>query len=392
MGVELNQGQREFVAGASKWYRQGYQQRLELTGGAGTGKSTCIYAAIEEIGLQPDEVLFTAPTGKAAQVLTRKGCFTKTIHSTIYNYSMETMLDEEGKPIMKNGRSAKKPTFTLKESLPEKTKLIVVDEGSMVQQNIGIDLESFGIPIIVTGDLQQLPPVSSCEYFLKNPDFRLTEIMRQNEGNPIIHLASLASQGKPIPFGRYGPKCFVIPRELVTDKMMKESDVNLCGRNITRSELNTHIRENILGINKPILTVGEKIICRKNNWNECIDEDIFLINGLSGFVENVYMEDYNGTKFSIDFRPDFTDKVFERISVDYKHLFSPCGTQINGFSAHNKFEFGNAITVHLSQGSQYKNVFFYSERMGTRDFYNRLMYTGITRAEEGLILVKEDER
>lgn len=392
MSVELNNGQLEFVKGASKWFKKGNKQRLELTGGAGTGKSTCIYAAIEAIGLQPDEVLFTAPTGKAAQVLTRKGCFTKTIHSTIYNYSMQTMLDDEGKPIMKNGRSAKKPTFTLKEKLPDNIKLIVVDEGSMVQQNIGMDLESFGIPIIVTGDLQQLPPVSSCEYFLKEPDYWLTEIMRQNEGNPIVHLATLATNGEPIPFGKYGPKCFVIPREMVTDKMLRESDVNLCGRNVTRGQLNNHIRENILGIHKPMLTKGEKIICRKNNWEECIDEDIYLINGLSGFVENVYMEDYNGSRFSIDFRPDFSDKYFERISVDYKHLFSPCGTQINGFSPHNKFEFGNAITVHLSQGSQYDNVLFYSERMGNRDFYNRLMYTGITRAAEGLILVKEDER
>lgn len=392
MGIELNRGQMEFVKGASKWFRQGYQQRLELTGGAGTGKSTCINAAIAEIGLEPDEVLFTAPTGKAAQVLTRKGCPTKTIHSAIYRYTMETILDEDGKPIIKNGRSVKKPTFVLKEQLPERVKLIVVDEGSMVQQNIGKDLESFGIPILVTGDLQQLPPVSSCEYFLKNPDYRLTEIMRQNEGNPIIHLATLATQGKPIPFGKYGPKCFVIPRELVNDKMMVDSDVNLCGRNATRGQLNSHIREKIQGITKPMLTRGEKIICRKNNWEECIDDDIYLINGLSGFVENVYMEDYNGTKFTIDFRPDFTDAVFKRISVDYKHLFSPCGTQISSFSPNNVFEFGNAITVHLSQGSQYDNVFFYSERMGTRDFYNRLMYTGITRAAQGLILVKEDER
>ena len=65
------------------WFKKGNKQRLELSGGAGTGKSTTISAAIDAIGLKPDEVLFTAPTGKAAQVLTRKGCFTKTIHSTM---------------------------------------------------------------------------------------------------------------------------------------------------------------------------------------------------------------------------------------------------------------------------------------------------------------------
>ena len=105
------------------------------------------------------------------------------------------------------------------------------------------------------------------------------------------------------------------------------------------------------------------------------------------------MDEYNGKKFNIDFRPEFTESSFENISVDYKHLFSPCGQQTgSGFSSYNKFELANAISVHLSQGSQYPNVVFYSERMGTRDFYNRLMYTGITRAESGLILIKEDER
>lgn len=393
MGVELNEQQIAFVKGAKEWFRKGNKQRLELSGGAGTGKSTTISAAIEEIGLKPDEVLFTAPTGKAAQVLTRKGCFTQTIHSTIYDYRLDTMKDDLGKPILKNGRSVKKPTFELKEELPKQTKLIVIDEAPMAGAKLGTDLESFGIPVLATGDLQQLPPVLDADYFLKDPDYVLTKIMRQNEGDPIIYLSQLATRGEPIPFGKYGPKCYVIPRDMVTDKMLRDSDINICGRNITRDSLNLHIRENILGINKPILTKGEKIICRKNNWTECIDDDIFLVNGIMGYVDNVYMNEYNGKKFNIDFRPDFTDSIFENISVDYKHLFSRSGQQTNSaFSSYNKFELANCITVHLSQGSQYPNVTFYSERIGTRDFYNRLMYTGITRAESGLILIKEDER
>lgn len=393
MGIELNEDQLAFVKGAKKWFKKGNKQRLELSGGAGTGKSTTISAAIEEIGLKPDEVLFTAPTGKAAQVLTRKGCFTKTIHSTIYNYSLDSVKDESGNPIIKNGRTVKKPTFTLKEELPPQTKLIVLDEAPMAGAKLGKDLESFGIPILATGDLQQLPPVLDADYFLKEPDYVLRKIMRQNEGDPIIYLAQLATNGEPIPFGKYGPRCYVIPRELMTDKMLIQSDINICGRNLTRDYLNHYIRENILGITKPMLTKGEKIICRKNNWGEYIEDDIFLVNGMMGFVDNVYLDEYDGRKFNIDFRPDFTEEVFKNLSVDYKHLFSPSGKQVGaGFSTYNKFELANAISVHLSQGSQYPNVTFYSERMGTRDFYNRLMYTGITRAESGLILIKEDER
>ena len=393
MGIELNEQQLAFVKGAKQWFKKGNKQRLELSGGAGTGKSTTISAASDAIGLKPDEVLFTAPTGKAAQVLTRKGCFTKTIHSTIYDYRMDTVKDEMGNPVIKNGRSVKKPVFELKEAIPEQIKLIVVDEAPMAGAKLGTDLESFGIPVLATGDLQQLPPVLDADYFLKDPDYVLTKIMRQNEGDPIIHLSQLATNGEPIPFGKYGPKCYVIPREMMTDKMLLNSDINICGKNITRDYLNMYIRENILGINKPMLTKGEKIICRKNNWAECIDDDIFLVNGMMGYVENVHMDEYNGRKVNIDFRPEFTDSMFENISVDYKHLFSPCGQQTgSAFSTYNKFELANAISVHLSQGSQYPNVVFYSERMGTRDFYNRLMYTGITRAESGLILIKEDER
>ncbi len=61
------------------------------------------------------------------------------------------------------------------------------------------------------------------------------------------------------------------------------------------------------------------------------------------------------------------------------------GKYQKGFSVNDMFEFGNAITVHLSQGSQAENVLFISEKFGDRNMQCKLEYTGITRASEGLI-------
>ena len=120
-------------------------------------------------------------------------------------------------------------------------------------------------------------------------------------------------------------------------------------------------------------------------------DEVFLINGLVGYVKEVYIENFTGSALPIDFRPDFIDdKYFAEIPLDYKHLFAPIG-ESNNRSYYDKFEFAYAITVHLSQGSQYENVLYFKEKMGFSDFTRKLDYTAITRAKEGLIIVKENE-
>lgn len=393
MGIVLTDEQESCAKKGVKWFKQGHKQTFEISGPAGTGKTTIIKYIIELLGLNMYEVLFVAYVGKAALQLTRSGVNGKTIHSAIYDFELETKTDMDGLPLMKDGKPIKVPKFSLKPTLGPHIKLIVVDEGSMVSQSIAMDLESFGIPIIVLGDLQQLPPVYGGLHYLKNPDFKLTKIMRQAEDNPIVYLSRLAAMGKQIPIGKYGDKCFVIPESMVTDNMLTKSSVVLCGRNKTRERLNKTIREDILKIRRNIPVIGEKLICRQNNWSQQLDgmNEVFLINGLVGYVEEVYIENFNGYSLPIDFRPDFVDDLyFSEIPLDYKHLFAPIG-ESNSRSYYDKFEFGYAITTHLSQGSQYENVFYYKERMGNSDFTRKLDYTAITRARQGLIIAVEGD-
>ena len=92
------------------------------------------------------EVKFAAFTGKAALVMRGKGCHgATTIHSLIYRAR------ESGEEI---------PSFDLWDEAPaSKAELIVIDECSMVDAELGRDLLSFGVPVLVLGDPAQLPPI-----------------------------------------------------------------------------------------------------------------------------------------------------------------------------------------------------------------------------------------
>lgn len=148
MGIILTDEQEACAKKGVKWFKRGYKQTFEISGPAGTGKTTIVKYIIELLGLNMYEVLFVAYVGKAALQLTRSGVNGKTIHSTIYDFQLETK-KVDGVPVMKNGKPVKFPKFSLKNSLGPHIKLIVVDEGSMVSENIALDLESFGIPILV---------------------------------------------------------------------------------------------------------------------------------------------------------------------------------------------------------------------------------------------------
>ena len=394
MGIELTNEQVFATYQGERWYKERNNQVFEISGAAGTGKTTLVCYLIERLGLSLDQVLFIAYMGKAVSQLSRHGLPAKTLHSAIYNYKRVPEVDEDGHFVIKaNGKIKMVGKFELKEKIgKKKIKLIVLDEGSTVEQRYAEDLLSFGIPVIVLGDLNQLPPPFGRPYFLKKPDIILTQILRQKEGDPIIWLSQQVLHGEQLRPGVYGNSA-VIKKDDLTDYQLKNSDIVLTGTNRLRLELNNYYREVIKEYRRlEYPHIGEKLICRKNNWDRVIDDGIYLTNGTTGVCTYVERESYNGRSLKIDFQPDFSKSQMRNIAIDYKRLMTQNLSETHDpdeffdFTL-DVFEYAYAITVHSSQGSQYPNVLFMAEKFMSDDDFRRFMYTGITRAMNSVTVV-----
>lgn len=419
--IILTSGQEKGKKLAIEWFKSNSSKQIfEIAGYAGTGKTTLVKYIIEELGLSENEVAYAAYTGKAALVMQLNGLKATTIHKLIYETIEEEVeiLDDEGNPVLDNkGKPLTKieVSFEKRESLSSFLKLIVLDECSMINQDMLNDLKSFNLPIIVLGDLCQLPPIDTEPVLLFNPDVRLTEIMRQKEGDPIIYLATLAREGKRIERGKYG-KSYVIDRKDIDldieynfgkyNQILSSVDIILCRKNNTRSMLNKHVRENIYNIHKQLPTFNDKLICRKNNFQLNLNEEISLslVNGLIGYVNSPITKNDIDSKynyFNMDFRPEICKEDFfdyipvssvnflsglteneERMAISKQNSFFRKKDKIC-----NKFEFGYAITVHLSQGSSWSKVFIYDEPFFDNE---KALYTAITRARKNVIIAKKN--
>jgi len=265
------------------WFetRTDAQQVFRLFGYAGSGKSTVLKFALDELGLSPHRSAKDGPcvpgvvtatfTGKAALVLTRKGTPARTIHSLIYSVTEATEEEVEaaGKRLreaedaarrlsgferttaeaaieaMRQALSAMKhPRFALNpQSDAADARLIVLDEVSMVGEDMARDLMSFGKPILVLGDPGQLPPIRGEGAFTRDePDVMLTEIHRQAAESAIIRLATMAREGRPIGFGVYDDHVAKLRKGDITPEQALRGGQLICGLNATRLQINNAMR------------------------------------------------------------------------------------------------------------------------------------------------------
>ena len=385
--ITLNHMQQVAVEKYMDWFLHPSKRKrpfFEISGAAGTGKTTVVNAITHELGLTGDQIAYMAFVGKATLALRKNGLPAKTIHSSIYDLRKVKKFDDAGNFITVE-------EFVKKPYLSPYLEQIVLDEGGMVGGKIAEDLLSYDIPLLILGDLNQLPPVMAQRMFLTEPDVTLTEIMRQSKDSPIIYLSQLATHGIPIPYGVYGDnECIVIRKDQLTEEHLQESDIVICETNKMRDVINNFMRDKIQHIYSPRITVGDKLVCRQNCWTRSLNEDITLVNGLIGYVENVYM-DAGKADMLIDFRPEFMDESFHKIPINHSYPFKGYNDRVatpTRFMNGVAFEFGNAITCHLSQGSQYDTVLVYVERNSVGSLYFRQwLYTAITRAKKKLILV-----
>lgn len=397
MAIFLNEQQENIKDQALHWFNYESNQLFEIDGQAGTGKSFLIGQILNELKLEINQVAAMSYTGQAAIVMRTKGFVTaKSIHSTLY----EIVEVDDGSDTLaaKFGARGKKKEFRLKKFIDPAIKLFFIDEAYMVPDWMVKDILSFGIKTIVAGDAHQLPPVGGNPAFLTGYGVHhLTQLMRQSENDPIVYLAHRAMNGEPIHNGMYGNNVMVINDDEFIPQMIGYADCILSGTNKTREMMNQYVRQ-LAGFSGNIPHYGERIICRKNNWDICVD-GISLANGLSGTVVNSPEPScFDGNIFRLNFKPDLIDKVFYDIAINYKYFISSYQEK-NGMrsSFESKwllgelFDFAYALTTYLAQGAEYNHC-LYIEEFLRYEIQNQLNYTSITRAKQGLIYIKKNNK
>ena len=116
----------------------------------------------------------------------------------------------------------------------------MIDECSMVDAELGRDLMSFGVPLLVLGDPAQLPPIQGGGFFTEaEPDAMLTEVHRQAQDDPIVRLSMQVRAGERLEPGRYGETQVVRAQRPRSRSACIEADQILVGRNATRRAYNT---------------------------------------------------------------------------------------------------------------------------------------------------------
>lgn len=363
--IELTEEQRRCQEAILAYIDAPTKTHITMGGYAGTGKTTVIASTRQMI--MGRRVAFCAFTGKAAYVLKRKlegfmqeDDYCGTIHGLIYK-----RVD-----VVMEGHGARKRTlhhWIRNTSLSY--DLIVVDEASMLNETIFQDLLIYGIPIVAVGDHGQLPPVNGKFNLMERPAIRLETIHRQVADHPIIKVATMARRYGNIPVGSHGDGVRKVLGSSCLSGMDLSSWMVLCGRNSTRIKMNDAIRRST----SRIPTVGDKVICLRNNRTEG------LFNGMIGVLQEL-----SGVEAVIEF-DDFTWKGnihlpqfgMEKTTAEYDKRMGCL------------FDFGYCLTVHKAQGSEAESVVLIEERFGPPDpgMYARWLYTAVTRSKRELLII-----
>ncbi|MDD3818337.1 MAG: ATP-dependent RecD-like DNA helicase [Actinomycetota bacterium] len=351
---------------------------LIITGGPGTGKSTILNFIIKIFENENKRILLGAPTGRASKRLYETtGKEARTIHRLLnYNPKIHKFLKNEKEPV--------------------NADVVIIDEASMIDIRLMKDLLSAIRPetrVIFVGDADQLPSVgpgnvlSDMINSREIPVIRLEKIYRQEGESLIIYNAHKVRDGE-FPFiGKPKNNDFFFIEKNEPEKVV-EFILELLTKRIPRSfnydplydiqvlvptnkgivgvdNLNLQI-QNVLNFNNNDKKVikssiqyrpGDKVIQLKNNY----EKDIY--NGDIGIINNINTE---VEELSVDFDGKIVTYSFfdlDEISLSY------------------------AISIHKSQGSEFKCVIIPLLTSHYMLLQRNLLYTAITRAKELVIIV-----
>lgn len=398
--MELTKKQQEGLEIAINRFKDGEKYTI-ISGYAGTGKSTLVKFIINALpGINPDkDVIYTSFTGKATQVLSKKGNKnTSTLHKLLFT--------SHPRP---DGTFVRIPVPSID------YKVVVVDEISMAPKSLMERLIKYNVYIIGLGDPFQLPPVDKNEdnHLLSNPHIFLDEIMRQAAESEIIQLTMKIRNKEPIPFFK-GKEVQVLRESELNTGMLQWADQILVATNATRVQINNEMRQMLGRGEKP--EDGDKVICCRNYWDNTADNGSALINGTIGTIQNSFS--------SFNKIPGFlcSDGKSKMIDVLCANFIGDCGENYGGLTMDKKmilegekaldwkteyrlgknikyfnlvpmeFTYAYAITTHKSQGSEWDKVLVIEERFPfNEEEHARWLYTACTRASEKLVLVRKGQ-
>lgn len=410
--------------------RSSDKKAIHIGGYAGTGKTTVMAEIAKEYGKR---CAVLAPTNKAAENLRKRGIHTaQTIHSYLYMPGEVEIIkkDKHGETIwhlkddgdfLLDEAGGKIPVLIRKDmafSLADKPdceevtpNIALVDESSMIDESIYLDILNAFDYCIFFGDPYQLPPVRGKDIFkLVEVDIFFNEIHRNAADSPIIRYATALRQGNDL-----------MPHEIECDEIKflpyKDPGIRqwsaardaqiICGRNKTRHAINDVVRR-YNGLEQFTLNIGEPVVSLKNYrqfkklvfYNgqiliaakdyEKTDDHLY-----SEFVKlKKNAEEADGAHFLFPFwnegyfalydnRPAWENEKQRRKSPDNKVRDIRYGAE---------FDYAYCLTVHKAQGSEFPAVVVFDERDMWRDNYEtaqRWLYTAVTRAKEELLLVQK---
>lgn len=392
--MQLTKKQEEGLRIAVQRYRD-REKYTVISGYAGAGKSTLVKFIIEALQVDPDQVVYTSFTGKACQVLQKKGnknvC---TLHKLLYE-------------------SIPKPDGTFFRKIREfiEYDIVVVDEVSMAPKELMDVLFNFPVYVICLGDPFQLPPVdkNADNHLLDHPHIFLNEIMRQAEESEIIRLSMAIREGKIIDYYK-GKEVQILRRNELTTGMYEWADQILVATNDTRKRINSEMRTLLGKSGDP--QDGDKVICLRNYWEKFSDNDNPLVNGTIGTIHNTFSS-------FVTFPPTIRDLEHRKIDVliaqfvsdsnedygildmdkqmiitgngvlDWKEKYQIGKNDLTKSLIPYEFTYGYAITGHKAQGSEWDKVLVIEEKFPfDKEEHARWLYTCVTRASEKLVLIR----
>lgn len=390
----LTAKQEEGLKIAVQRHRAGEKYTV-IAGYAGTGKSTLVKFIIEALDVEKSRVCYATFTGKAAEVLRKKGnenaC---TLHKLLYDH-----FPRQG------GGFFRKPKTMLEYDI------VVIDEVSMAPKDMMDLLFTHRCYVICLGDPFQIPPIDKDKdnHLLDHPHVFLDEIMRQAAESEIIRLSMDIRQMKPLQTFM-GEQVRVLDKKDFDPYMMTWADQVIVATNPTRNRLNEQMRQ-MYG-RGALPEEGDKVICLRNYWEDLSDDGNALVNGTIGYLgapvdriikvppyTPVTKKQFEALQATIRTGEgdEFADLLLDKNmlingekTLDWRDSYTLGKVkQKIGDIVPKEIDYGYVITGHKAQGSEWDKVLLIEENFPfAGEEHARWLYTGVTRAAEKLVLLK----